>query len=317
MENVKEKSKTFYRVKDFLSNNFSFIGFILILALFEFLTQGELLGSRNMMNIFNNFFSIGLGSLGLLFVMSLGELDLSVGAIVGFSAAIASFAADVSLALIIPACLITGLLVGLLNGFLVSRLHVASFIETLAMSFVIRGITTFILNGARGIDFSMSSFDSNAIKISTFLIITIACYILYEYTTYGKHVRAVGSIAEAARQSGVPVERTKLLAFALCGLLCGVVGFFSLVRACTASTNTGNAFEFSTLLAVVFGGMPLTGGWPVKFRSTLVGSISMAIVLNGMSLMGLSGLTQQVVQGAILIGVVTISFDRRNAVIIK
>jgi Ribose/xylose/arabinose/galactoside ABC-type transport systems, permease components len=318
MDSISEERKRGkFRTREFLANNFSFIGFALVVVLFEILTQGKLLGARNMMNIFNDFFTIGLGALGLIFVMSLGELDLSVGAIVGFSAAIGSFAADASLVLILPACLISGLLIGLMNGLLVSRLHVESFIETLAMSFVIRGITTFLLNGTRGIGIAMRVFDGDIIKVATFAVVAVACYILYEYTMFGKHIRSVGSIAEAARQSGVPVEKTKLLAFMLCGLLCGIVGFFCLVRACTASTKTGNAFEFSTLLAVVFGGMPLTGGWPVRFRSALVGSVSMAVITSGMSLMGLSGLTQQIVQGAILIGVVTLSFDRRNAVVIK
>ena len=101
------------------------------------------------------------------------------------------------------------------------------------------------------------------------------------------------------------------------GLLCGLAGFFSLVRTCTASSKTGDAFEFEVLLAVLFGGMPLSGGGSVKFRAAIVGSIAMAVMQNGMSLMGIDGLTQQLVQGIILIVVVVISFDRKNTVVIK
>ena len=116
----------------------------------------------------------------------------------------------------------------------------------------------------------------------------------------------MGASADAARQSGVAVERVRMTAFMISGLLCGLAGFFSLVRTCTASSKTGDAFEFEVLLAVLFGGMPLSGGWSVKFRAAIVGSIAMAVMQNGMSLMGIDGLTQQLVQGIILIVVVVI-----------
>jgi len=303
--------------RDFIRNYFSFIGLLLIIAVFEILTKGKLLSGKNYMNIFNNFFSIGLGSIGVIFLMSFGDIDLSVGAILGLSAALGALASNVSLAFILPASVLTGLLIGCINGLFISRLHVGSFIGTLAVSFVARGVTTWLLNGSLGIPVSMRVFDKDIVKITLFIIVSIVFYILFEYTSYGKHCRAIGASAEAANQSGIKVERVRLMAFAISGLLCGLAGFFSLVRTCTASSKTGSAFEFNVLLAVLLGGMPLTGGWAVKFRSALIGSISMAVMYNGMSLMEINGLTQQLIQGAILIAVVVISFDRKNAVVIK
>ena len=142
------------RIKSITRNYFSFIGLLLVVAVFEILTKGNLLTSRNLMNIFNNFFSIGLGAMGVVFLMSLGELDLSVGAIVGLSAALAAFASNISLSLILPVAVLTGLVIGLLNGVIISRLKVESFIGTLAMSFVVRGITTWLLNGSIGVPIS-------------------------------------------------------------------------------------------------------------------------------------------------------------------
>ncbi|WP_337606124.1 ABC transporter permease [Claveliimonas sp.] len=303
--------------KDFIRNYFSFIGLILVVIVFHVLTEGNLISSRNMMNIFNNFFSIGLGAIGVMFLMSLGELDLSVGAIMGFASAMGAFSAQVHVALIIPVCLLTGLAIGALNGVMISRLKVESFIGTLAMSFIARGLTTYFLNGTVGIPLTQRMFDQSYVKIAVFLVVAIVFYLLFEYRAYGKQCRAIGASAEAARQSGVNVERVRFLAFAISGLLCGLAGFFSLVRTCTASSSTGEAFEFEVLLAVLFGGMPLSGGWSVKFRAAIVGSIAMAVMQNGMSLMGIDGLTQQIVEGVILIIVVVISFDRRNTVVIK
>ena len=303
--------------KNIIRNNFSFIGLLLVAIVFEILTQGKLFSTRNYMNIFNNFFSISLGAVGVMFLMSLGELDLSVGAILGFSAAMGAFSANISLAIILPVCIATGLVIGLLNGVLISKLKVESFIGTLAISFIFRGMTTWLLNGSVGVPVAMRVFDKNIVKIILFLVVMVVFYVLFEYTVFGKQCRAVGASEDAARQSGVKVEKIRIIAFAISGFSCGLAGFFSLVRTCTASSKTGNAFEFDVLLAVLFGGMPLSGGWAVKFRAAVVGSIAMAIMYNGMSLMGIDGLTQQIVQGVILIVVVVISFDRKSAVVIK
>ncbi len=305
------------QLKTLLLNNFSFAGLLLVVVLFEILTDGKLLGERNLLNIFNNFFTIGLSAMAFTFVMALGELDLSVGAIVGFSAMAGAFAAKIGLWLILPAALLAGLLIGFLNGFAIAHLRVESFIGTLAMSFICRGLTTWLLNGSVGIPISMRAFDEDWVKIATFLVLLAVLYFLFEHCAYGKHCRAVGSSKEAARQSGVSVKRVRLLAFVLSGVVCGLVGFFTLIRGCTASSGTGNAFEFDVLLAVLFGGMPLSGGWVVRFRSAVVGSIAMAVLKSGMSLTGINGMTQQIVQGVILIVVVVLSFDRKNAAVIK
>lgn len=303
--------------KQFLLNNFSFVGLIFVVVLFEILTEGLLLGERNLMNVFNNFFTIGLTAMAFTFVMSIGELDFSVGAVVGFSAAMGAFASEIGLWAILPAAMLAGLAIGLLNGSIISYLRVESFIGTLAMSFVFRGLTTLFLNGSVGVPIEMRAFDEDWVKITTFVVVMAVLYILFEHCAYGKHCRAIGASKEAARQSGIKVNAARLTAFALCGLVSGLVGFFTLIRACTASSSTGNAFEFDVLIAILFGGMPLTGGWPVRFRSAVIGSIAMAMLKSGMSLMGINGLTQQIVQGVILIVVVVLSFDRKNAAVIK
>ena len=316
-QNALKKSGRWAQIKDFLLKNFSFAGLLLVILLFEILTKGRLLGQKNIVNIFNNFFTISLSAMAFTFIMALGELDLSVGAIVGFAAMAGAFASKISLWLILPAALFAGLLIGLLNGIAIAHLRVESFIGTLAMSFICRGMTTWLLNGSVGVPITMRAFDANWVKLLTFAVALILLYFLYEHCTYGKHCRAVGASKEAARQSGVRVKAVRTLAFVLSGFACGLVGFFTLIRGCTASSGTGNAFEYDVLLAVLFGGMPLAGGWVVRFRSAVIGGVAMAVLKSGMSLAGIDGLTQQVVQGMILVLVVALSFDRKNATVIK
>ena len=178
-----------------MGSYFSFIGLLLVVIIFHVLTEGRLISSRNMMNIFNNFFSIGLGSVGVMFLMSLGELDLSGGGkFWDFSAAIGAFSAEIHTVWILPACLLTGLLIGSLNGVLVSRLKVESFIGTLAVSFIARGLTTYLLNGSVGIPLTQRVYDKSAVKVTVFIIVAVVCYILFDYTSYGKACRSVGGV---------------------------------------------------------------------------------------------------------------------------
>ena len=305
------------RITEILLNYFSFIGLIVVAILFEILTKGKLFSSRNLMNIFNNFFTIGLAAMGYSFIMAIGELDLSIGAIVGISAAMAAFAGRISTGLILPVAILTGFVVGAMNGGFIAKLNMPSFIGTLAISFIMRGITTWALNGSIGVDVSMRAYDQDWVKITVFCVLLVITYILFEHCVYGKNCRAVGASKGAAEQSGVKVARTRFIAFLLTGTLCGLVGFFTLIHAFTASSTTGNAFEFDVLLAVLFGGMPLSGGWPVKYRSAIVGAVTMAILKSGMSLIGIPGMTQSIVKGVILILVVAMSFDRKNAGVIK
>ncbi len=261
------------------------------------------------MNIFNNFFSIALCSMMYTFVMALGELDLSVGAIVGFFRSNGSFFRNHQ-----PSTDFTG------GTSYRNRNRTAKrFRHSLSESGIFhwnigdflyfrRGLTTYFLNGSVGIPISMRVFDEDWVKILTMIIVLVVSGTLFQKCAFGKNCRAVGASREAARQSGVNVEKTRMLSFMLVGLICGLVGFFTLVRACTASSKTGNAFEFDVLLAVLFGGMPLSGGWNVKFRAAIIGSVAMALLKSGMSLVGIDGLTQQVVQGILLVVVVAISF---------
>ena len=300
-----------------LGTYISFLGLIVVAVLFEILTEGRLFSSRNMMNIFNNFFTIGIAAMVYSFIMALGELDLSIGAIVGISAGMAAMAGKINTVLIFPVAILTGLVVGCMNGVSIAKLNTPSFIATLAVSFVMRGITTWTLNGSVGVDVSMRVFDQNWIKITLFCVLMVLFYFLYEHCAYGKNCRAVGASKAAAEQSGVKVARTRCMAFILMGIICGLVGFFVLIHSFTASSSTGTAFEFDVLLAVLFGGMPLSGGWSVRFRSAVIGAVTMAILKSGMSLIGIPGMTQAIVKGVILIAVVAISFDRRNAGVIK
>jgi ribose transport system permease protein len=300
-----------------ISKVFPYFGLIAVIVFFEIVSKGQLITPRSSTVLINLIFDIGLGTTGVLFLMAQGEMDFSLGGIVAFSGALAAIAFKNNPALLFPVALLSGLLVGLVNGLLIAKLHIPSFISTLSMSFVLRGITSVILGGNVGLPYSVNKLDNLQIKLFVLIAAMVVCFFVFNYTRFGKHSKAIGSLPEAARQSGVNIANTKLVAFIIAGVVSGLIGFFDLVRSCTASPTNGAGLEFNVVIALMVGGLSLTGGWITKFNAVVIGCIIMSILSLGFNLWGVDGYTQQLVQGIIFIVAVALSYDRKNAVAIK
>ena len=149
------------------------------------------------------------------------------------------------------------------------------------------------------------------------IIVVIAGYIVYEFTVFGKQNKAVGSNIEAARQSGVRINVIKFVPFLIVGGLCGLLGFFNLVKTGTASNQTGSSFFLDVLNAVLLGGMPLSGGAGSKYRAVIIGSLTSAFLTVGMTMLGVDTFTRQLVSGFVFLVIVSLSFDRKGMPIIK
>ena len=279
-----------------------FLGLIFVVALFSVLTGGNLLHPRNTTTLFNNLFITGLGAVGVFFVMSQGNIDFSIGSIIALAGSLCAMAYnEVHPALMIPVALVTGTAIGAINGFLVAKVKVPSFIATLSMSFIVRGIATVALGGVYGIDFDANKFDSIYVKVPVLIIAAIVGYVVFEYTRFGKYSRAIGSLPEAARQNGVEVAKVRWLSYVVSGFMSGLIGFFIVVRSCTITPLSGTGHEFNVLIALLVGGMSMTGGWTTKFRSVFIGCLFIAFLSLGMSQVGLDLYMQQLVKGIVFI----------------
>jgi ribose transport system permease protein len=295
-----------------------YIGLVLIIVLFGTLTQGKLLTFRNLKLIFNQAVILIIASAGVTFVMSQGSLDLSQGSLLGISGAMAATFASMNPATALPMALITGIAVGLINGSLLAFFKIPSFIITLCILFVLRGLTVIATHsGSIPIPFEMLELDSYSIKVTLLVLILLIAFYVFNYTQIGKGMRAIGSGEVSARHSGVPVERLKIMAYLISGVLCGLCGWLNVVRTGAADSKTGLLFELDILTALVLGGMPLTGGSSAKLQSAIIGGLMLAILSNGMVLVGIKAELQQAVKGVIFLLAVYLSFERESAVLIK
>lgn len=310
-----EKTKSF---KDLLLKAYPFIALVLIILIFEIWSKGKLLTARNYKTIINEAFRMILGAAALAFVISQGAIDLSTGSVIGIAAAAGAICATKFGPAGIFVTILVGVAVGFINGIVYARLRVNAFITTLAMSYMLGGLLDTVLEGgSASIPYAMLSWNTTGLRVITLLVIVGIGYALFEYGKLGKQCKAIGSNEVAARQSGVNIERVKLTAFVITGLMAGILAFFTLIRTGTASTSTGNNFQMDSMIAVLLGGMPITGGSSAKFRAAIIGGLTMALLSNGMNIVGIDSLIQQLVRGCIFLGAVALTFNRKTMAVIK
>jgi ribose transport system permease protein len=298
--------------------------FLLIaLAVAFSLTSSRFLQFNNLMIVAQQAVVLLVAALGMTFVVIAGSIDLSVGAIVAIAAlAAAKTSGSIGVLAILPACAI-GVVCGLINGLIVAKGKVPSFIVTLGAMVVYRGVVLYFTRGAPVSIEDEAFLDTysgrtagipNSVLIALVLI-GVAAFIL-NLTVFGREVRAIGGGERIAHLSGIRVDRAKILIFVLSGLLCGMAGLLQGARAMAATAQLGEGLELDAIAAVVVGGTPLTGGVG-SIQGTILGALIITILSNGMNIIGLDPYFQNIVKGLVLVLSVFITIDREKIGIIK
>lgn len=262
---------------------------------------------------------IGLMAIGLTFVISAGEIDLSVAGIAATTSIIAARVVPYGSWLAVLAALAAGLLVGIVNGVLVAYVRLPSFIVTLAMLLAMRGSALILADRGRvPIDYSSPLVTFYNVKLfgvvpAPFLVV-VAVFVLaavsYSRTPFGTHLLAVGGNLSAAELMGLRVERTRVAVFALTGTLSGLAGVFLLAKTTTGNPLEGQGWELTAIAAVVLGGTLLTGGRG-SMVSTMVGVGLLAIVFqilnyeNGQGI-SINSYWQNVIRGLFVLAIVVV-----------
>lgn len=295
---------------------FPWLSLVLVVTIFGITTKGRLFSAYNLKTIYSQTVVSIVGGLGLCFLFSQGAFDLSFGSTVGFSAILAALAYEAThitaMYIIVPMVVCT--LIGVLNGVLYAYSGMVSFIQTMAISFILKGLFTTLMGKESGFNVpeAICNLDGMAWTLSILCVVTVIAVWLFNYTAFGKHCRMMGAGAVATVQSGVNVQRTKLLSFVVTGVTAGVVTIMSLARSGMASSSTGSMFEFNIMIALTLGGMPAEGGAGAKLRSVFIGSFIVSVLTNGMVLMGIPGRLQEVVKGLVFVLVLIFTMKLRE-----
>lgn len=250
-------------------------------------------------------------ALGVHLVIVSGEIDLSVGAVVGLISVVVPYLFDLELPvpLVIALALSCGAVCGAVNGLITLWLLVPSFLATLGTLAVYRGLALFISNQPRVIynDFFVDIFNSKVAGIPLTvwypILLTVTLALLWKYTRLGVRVRAVGSNEQSARFAGLSARRIKLAVFALAGMFAAAGALILLGRTQTGLAVAGEGLELNAIAAVILGGGRLGGG-KGSVVGTLLGAVLLTMVFSGIAGMGLSASWQLMTKGLILVVVI-------------
>lgn len=307
------------RTWDLINKSGIVMVFVILFAVLSF-TVPDFLSSRNIQGLLLSVTLIGSISVTMMFVLALGEVDLSVASIVAFAGVVAStlITATHSVTLGVAAGVLAGGAVGLVNGVLVARFKINSLIVTLAMMEVVRGLAYITSNGdavmiseERFFDLGGGSFLGISYPIWSNIIGFVLFGFLLKKTVFGKNVLAVGGNSEAALLAGLPVTRIKITVFVLQGLVTGFAGVMLASRMSLGDPKTSVGLELGVISACVLGGVSLTGG-VATISGVLVGVLIMGSVQDAMSLLNVPTFYQYLIRGGILLLAVLFDQFRRS-----
>jgi len=299
-----------------------FIGLVLVIALFALIpeVQGRFLRFANFKSVATQSVIVALGALGMTFIIVSGGIDLSAASNIALSSVIAAYAINAGAAPLVAVVLgvLTGGLVGLANGALVTRLRLIPFIVTLGMMGIARGAAKWIA-GNQKIDAPMTwanelmarsprpSWLLLAPGVWIVILLAVAMAVVLRYTVFGRHVFAVGSNESAARLCGIRTSRVKILVYSIAGLFCGLSGVMEFSRLTVGDPTVAVGLELDIIAAVVIGGGSLNGG-EGSILGTMVGVMIMSFLRNGCTMMGWPNYIQEIIIGAII--VIAVTLDR-------
>ncbi|MCD4484076.1 ribose ABC transporter permease [Chromobacterium vaccinii] len=280
----------------------------------------DFLTVNNLLNVMRQVSINALIAFGMTLVILLGGIDLSVGSILALSsvltATLLQAGVDPMLATLLG--ILAGAAMGLFNGLVISKGKVAPFIATLATMTILRGLALVFSNGSpiTGFDSELFSMLGGGyvaglvpVPVVWMLILFIGFWFLLKKTVFGRHLYATGGNEEAARLSGVKVDRVKLWVYTASGAMSAMAGVVLTSRLNSAQPTAGTGYELDAIAAVVLGGTSLSGGRGWIF-GTLIGALLIGVLNNGLNLLGVSSFYQQVIKGAVIL--LAVLLDRSN-----
>ena len=298
-----------------------YLGFLAIFLFFAIvLKDSGFLTVRNLSNIVLQTAPVTIMAIGLVFVMSAGEIDLSIGSIVAVAALAAAVAVNAyGMVAGVLAGLGAGLVIGLLNGALVAYVKLPSFLVTLATLGLFAGVSR-SMTDLRSIPVTNDSFtgffgSGSLLGVPSLIwwtVIAVAIgHLIFRETRFGAHVLATGDNSRAASVSGISVPRIRLAVLTISGGLAGLAGLLYAGRLQAAKYTLGETDLMTVIAAVIVGGTLLNGG-KGSIVGALVGSLMMGMLNNGLILMGLSVSDQMIVRGLIILAAVAVSLREKS-----
>lgn len=299
---------------------------LLVLTAIVGIVDPNFLRPVNLLNLAGDIVPLFIMALGLTFAIYIGGIDLSVQSMANMITVIASVYLASMGAWVAVLCIAAGFGLGMLSGFLTTRMFVPSFISTLAVGGICFSVAQW-LSGNRALN--MDAEQRNAVFgwmigrtgiVPNELLLAAAllalCLFIERRTILGRVLKAVGAGEPAAKASGINVGRYKMLAFAISGALAAIAGLLFSVKLSGGAPTIANGFLLPAIVAVLVGGTPLTGGVG-GVLNTLIGTLIVAVIRASMLYLGIEATQQQMLFGLVLIAAIALTIDRSKLRTVK
>lgn len=304
-----------FNLKKFLIEQRSIIALLALIAVVSFLNP-NFFSVDNLLNILRQTSVNAIIAIGMTFVILIAGIDLSVGSVLALTGAVAAtlIGLDLSIYLVVPAVLLFGAAIGLLNGALVAFGKVQAFMATLITMLLLRGVTMIYMEG-RPISTGFSDNADYFAEIGTgelfgvpvpvwlmFILFAIGWFILTQ-TRIGRYIYALGGNESATALSGINVNKIKLFVFAVSGVLAALAGLIVTSRLGSAQPTAGTGYELDAIAAVVVGGTSLMGG-KGRIIGTLIGALIIGFLSNALNLLDIDSYYQLVAKALVILAAV-------------
>jgi ribose/xylose/arabinose/galactoside ABC-type transport system permease subunit len=307
------------RIADYAPTYGALAALVLLLAVNSFFTP-NFFDVNNFRNILLQVAPTVLVATGMTLVIATGGIDLSVGSVMAIASAVAATSLDAGAGLAVLLALGAATLTGAFSGALITGFRIQPIIVTLALLISGRGVAQVLSNGGQLVPFSNATFEylgkgvaaGVPVQVAVMALALALAVFVMRATPFGRYVVAVGGNEAAARLAGVRVHRTKVMVYALSGLLAGLAGLIETARlGASDAQKVGLNIELDAIAATVVGGTPLTGG-RATVLGTLVGALIMQVITTGFVMNGISYAWSLVIKAAIII--VAVYVQRPKAV---
>ena len=279
-------------IKRNVRNILPFVGLILVVVVLAIVSGGRIFAKGNLNNILDQSYTIVILSIGCSFLYAHGGFDLAVGGIFGLSmmsSGMLLLKAGFSAWLVLPLCIIVSIVCYMIMG-------------------VVTVIVTTISNGNISLPREIKAADNWVIKVIVLVVIIVVSYLLMTKTPLGKRNRAIGENAVAARQSGIEIDKTRLLAYLICAILVGIAAFFTMASTRMVATLDGSGYEMDVIIAIVLGGMSLNGGMRSSVRAPIIGAVIVVLLVNGLVIIGVPSKWSDFVVGIVFLIVILFTY---------
>ena len=291
-------------------------GLIIIFLLFNVLTNFRMM--KNLPLVLSQVYVTMIAATGVFFIMTMGGLDFSQGSILGIASIVVCMLSKTSIPLAIVGGIVAGAVIGAINGYFYVYRKIKSFIVTIRTMFLFRGFIKYLTTNAPVAGSAkLINFDSTGLKIACTVLILVIGFVLFRFTKFGTYLKAIGAGEKAAMFSGIRTDRMKFWIYVLAGAITGFAAFINVIKVGSVTSSGGNQLETQILIALVLGGMPISGGAKVRFENIIVGSLLYIVLNSGLTMMGFTTQLMQLIQGVVFLVFVAVFADRQSLQVIK